>query len=124
SPFQARSAPPSRRRASAFLRRGSLQLQGPLKTRRPRRDGHRLHRFRAGAAESHPDRPLRTVRYQSEAAVTDPMTNPFDRDGDPDRHYIWQHLIALDSNAFVLGDWSMIEGDFDADDFEGIRCEH
>jgi hypothetical protein len=56
--------------------------------------------------------------------VTDALTNPFDRDRDPDRHTIWQHLIALDSDAFVLGDWSMIEADFDADHFEGIRCEH
>ena len=27
-------------------------------------------------------------------------------------------------DAFVLGDWTMIEGDFDADAFEGIRCNH
>jgi hypothetical protein len=52
------------------------------------------------------------------------MTNPFDPARDPDRHTIWQHLIALDSDAFVQGDWSMIEGDFDADSFEGIRCNH
>ena len=54
----------------------------------------------------------------------DPMINPFDPNTDPDRHTIWQHLIAIDSDAFVLGDWTMIEGDFDAESFEGIRCNH
>lgn len=53
-----------------------------------------------------------------------PMTNPFDPKTDPDRHFIWQHLIAIDSDAFVLGDWSMIDNDFDAENFEGIRCNH
>src|SRR5437868_5176628 len=52
------------------------------------------------------------------------MINPFDAGADPDRHWIWQHLIAIDSDAFVLGDWSMIEADFDAENFEGIRCNH
>ncbi len=52
------------------------------------------------------------------------MTNPFDLARDPDRHYIWQHLIAIDSDAFVLGDWSMIAPDFDAEHFEGVRCHH
>ena len=50
------------------------------------------------------------------------MTNPFDAEREPDRHYIWQRLVAVDSDAFVLGDWSMIERDFDADHFEGIRA--
>ena len=48
--------------------------------------------------------------------------NPFDPAADADRHFIWQRLLAADSDAFVLGDWSMIEDDFDADRFEGIRC--
>jgi hypothetical protein len=48
--------------------------------------------------------------------------NPFDLAADPDRHYIWQRLVAVDTEAFVAGDWSMIEEDFDADLFEGIRC--
>jgi hypothetical protein len=50
------------------------------------------------------------------------MVNPFDAAADPDRHWIWQHLIAIDSDAFVLGDWSIIERDFASDRFEGIRC--
>jgi hypothetical protein len=50
------------------------------------------------------------------------MINPFDVEREPDRHYIWQQLVAVDSDAFVLGDWSMIENDFDADHFEGIRA--
>jgi hypothetical protein len=50
--------------------------------------------------------------------------NPFDATTDADRHYIWHRLIDVDSEAFVRGDWSMIEADFDAEDFEGIRCGH
>jgi hypothetical protein len=48
--------------------------------------------------------------------------NPFDRGTDPDRHTIWQRLVAVDCEAFALGDWSMIEDDFDAEVFEGVRC--
>src|SRR4051812_2776354 len=51
------------------------------------------------------------------------MINPFDATSEPDRHYIWQRLVAVDSDAFVLGDWSMIESDFHADHFEGIRAQ-
>ncbi len=51
-----------------------------------------------------------------------PMTNPFDGARDPDRHHIWQRLVAADSDAFVMGDWAMVEPDFDAEQFEGIRC--
>ncbi len=50
------------------------------------------------------------------------FTNPFHPVTDPDRHDIWHRLIIVDSEAFVAGDWSMIEGDFDAGEFEGIRC--
>ena len=54
----------------------------------------------------------------------DAMTNPFDPAADHDRYRIWQRLIAADSDAFAAGDWSAIEGDFDADTFEGIRCHN
>jgi hypothetical protein len=50
------------------------------------------------------------------------MINPFDAAGDPDRHYLWERMVAADSEAFVAGDWAAIEADFDADQFEGIRC--
>lgn len=50
------------------------------------------------------------------------QTNPFDAAGDPDRHLIWQRLMIADTEAFVAGDFSMIEDDFDAENFEGIRC--
>jgi hypothetical protein len=52
------------------------------------------------------------------------MTNPFDAARDPDRHHIWERLVAADSDAFAAGDWSAIEGDFDAEHFEGIRCHN
>jgi len=52
------------------------------------------------------------------------MTNPFDATHDPDRHHIWQRLVAADSDAFAARDWSSIENDFDADQFEGIRCHN
>ena len=47
--------------------------------------------------------------------------NPFDP-SDADRHYIWHRLVTVDSDAFVRSDWTMIENDFEADRFEGIRC--
>jgi hypothetical protein len=50
--------------------------------------------------------------------------NPFDRQTDADRRQIWQRLVAADCEAFALGDWSMIERDFDAESFEGVRCFH
>jgi len=50
------------------------------------------------------------------------VTNPFDEKSDPDRHHIWQRLIVVDSEAFVRGDWGMIEANFDAENFEGVRC--
>jgi hypothetical protein len=50
--------------------------------------------------------------------------NPFDPAADADRHTIWQMLIIADSEAFIAGDWARIEGDFDAEHFEGIRCDH
>jgi hypothetical protein len=52
------------------------------------------------------------------------MTNPFDPTVNPDRHYIWERLIRADTEAFVTSDWAMIENDFDAAQFEGIRCNH
>jgi hypothetical protein len=50
--------------------------------------------------------------------------NPFDRHDEPDRYQIWQRLVAIDCEAFATSNWSMIEGDFDAEAFEGIRCDH
>jgi hypothetical protein len=48
--------------------------------------------------------------------------NPFHPESDADRHYIWHRLVAIDCDAFALGDWSRIEPDFDAEAFEGVRC--
>ncbi len=50
--------------------------------------------------------------------------NPFDRQSDSDRYEIWQRLVAVDSEAFAIGDWSMIENDFEAEAFEGVQCFH
>src|SRR3954454_5782009 len=50
--------------------------------------------------------------------------NPFDRRGEPDRYQIWQRLVVADCEAFATSNWSMIERDFDAEVFEGIRCAH
>jgi hypothetical protein len=50
--------------------------------------------------------------------------NPFDRHREPDRNQIWQRLVAADCEAFATSNWSMIENDFDAEVFEGIRCAH
>ncbi len=50
--------------------------------------------------------------------------NPFSRQSEPDRHEIWERQVTVDCRAFVLGDWSMIANDFDAEVFEGVRCFH
>lgn len=47
--------------------------------------------------------------------------NPF-AESDADRSMIWQQLIIADSEAFSEGNWKMIEEDFDADRFEGLRA--
>ena len=54
----------------------------------------------------------------------DATINPFDPAADPARHHIWQRLVAADSDAFAAQDWAAIEGDFDAEHFEGIRCHN
>jgi hypothetical protein len=56
--------------------------------------------------------------------MSDRPHNPFDHESEPDRHAIWEMMIIEDSEAFVSGDWKRIEGDFAAESFEGIRCEH
>lgn len=48
--------------------------------------------------------------------------NPFNASTDPQRYAIWDRLVRADCEAFVAGDWDMIEDDFDHDHFEGIRC--
>ena len=50
--------------------------------------------------------------------------NPFDAKRDPDRHHIWHRQMIADSEAFIAGDWGMIADDFDAANFEGIRCNN
>lgn len=50
------------------------------------------------------------------------LTNPFDAALDPDRHALWQILIARDSDAFAAGDWSVCDGDFEHAQFEGISA--
>lgn len=45
-------------------------------------------------------------------------TNPFPDDSD--RSAIWTMLVPRDIAAYVAADWSMVEGDFLANDFMGI----
>lgn len=52
----------------------------------------------------------------------DPLINPYDATVDADRHALWQALIARDSDAFVAADWSLCDGDFAHDRFEGISA--
>jgi hypothetical protein len=49
-------------------------------------------------------------------------TNPFNQHTEPDRHTIWRMMIVDDSEAFIARDFSRIENDFDAQNFEGLRC--
>jgi hypothetical protein len=48
--------------------------------------------------------------------------NPFHTIRDRERYVIWERLVRVDCEAFVAGDWAMIENDFDRDHFEGVRC--
>ena len=48
--------------------------------------------------------------------------NPYDAACDPDRHVIWESLVARDSEAFAAIDWSICDGDFAADRFAGISA--
>ncbi len=50
--------------------------------------------------------------------MTDALANPFPL-GDPDRHEIWEMLVERDIAAFVAADWSLVEGDFAAEQFAG-----
>ena len=57
--------------------------------------------------------------------MSQPSTNnPFNETSDPDRHEIWQRLMIADTRAFVAGDFTLIETDFDAEHFEAVRCFH
>ncbi len=48
--------------------------------------------------------------------------NPFSND--PERYAIWDMLVQRDIAAFVAGDWSMVEDDFDKGRFLGIHAHH
>src|SRR5204863_1177253 len=73
-------------------------------------------------AKSDCDRSLTGALRGGESVMSDSMRNPFDATSDPDRHYIWQRVLEADSDAYVQSDWEKIADDFDAENFEGIRC--
>ena len=54
--------------------------------------------------------------------------NPFAKaDGTPvdtDRFELWEMLVRRDIHAFVAQDWSACEGDFIADEFQGIHAHN
>jgi hypothetical protein len=50
----------------------------------------------------------------------DPFANPYSTDAD--RCELWEILIARDSDAFAASDWSVCDGDFAHDRFEGITA--
>lgn len=52
--------------------------------------------------------------------MTSQFTNPFPV-SDPDRHAIWEMLVARDITAFLAADWSMVENDFAVDRFMGVH---
>jgi hypothetical protein len=56
------------------------------------------------------------------SAMLDPLKNPYDAASDADRHALWQALIARDSDSFVAADWSLCDGDFAHERFEGISA--
>jgi hypothetical protein len=54
--------------------------------------------------------------------TTNPFQNPYDFVADPDRHALWQALVARDSESFIAADWSACDGDFAHERFEGISA--
>jgi hypothetical protein len=58
------------------------------------------------------------------SAMLDPLKNPYDAASDADRHALWQALIARDSDSFVAADWTLCDGDFAYDRFEGISAHN
>ncbi len=58
----------------------------------------------------------------SSGVKTVTFVNPYRSDADADRHALWQILIARDSDAFAASDWSICDGDFAHDRFEGISA--
>lgn len=51
--------------------------------------------------------------------MTGLFVNPFSP-SDPDRHAIWDMLVARDITAFLAADWQMVASDFIAQGFLGI----
>ncbi len=62
------------------------------------------------------------IRSMTTSTTNDPLANPYDAATDADRHALWQALIARDSDAFAAADWSICDGDFSHDRFEGISA--
>ncbi len=52
------------------------------------------------------------------SSVSPGAQNPFP--ADVDRFQIWEMLMRRDFEAFIAADWSMIAGDFLADEFHGV----
>ena len=50
------------------------------------------------------------------------FANPYDPQVDPDGRILWDVLIGRDSEAFAAADWSVCDGDFSHDRFEGISA--
>jgi hypothetical protein len=53
-----------------------------------------------------------------------PIENPFDPAADQSRHDLWNVLVARDSEAFAAADWSICDGDFSHERFEGISAHN
>lgn len=58
----------------------------------------------------------------TQAVAQRPFANPYDQAVDADRHWFWEALVARDSDAFAAADWSICDGDFSHERFEGISA--
>ncbi|HEX6961750.1 MAG TPA: hypothetical protein VF175_07785 [Lacipirellula sp.] len=54
--------------------------------------------------------------------ISNLFANPYDRAVDSDEHALWLALIARDSEAFAAAEWSLCDGDFCHERFEGISA--
>jgi hypothetical protein len=52
----------------------------------------------------------------------EPVSNPYRPASDADRYEFWEMLVARDSRSFADANWSLCDGDFAHDRFEGLSA--
>ena len=66
---------------------------------------------------------METNAEQIDLVARGTLDNPYDAHHEPDRHALWEILVARDSEAFAACDWSMCKEDFAPMRFDGISAQ-